>query len=173
MVNLPASPFRAHEMAPAMIGVLAVIGLSLVADVVIGAVPFRTDDPSWRFQVAGQILNTAPQLALLLMLALGVGLYAERFGVLKWGAIACLVLAALLALLLPFFALDFLTVRHLQNQSRLSGFLRMGLRLAGIAGLLMLGLVWAGIRGVVVARSALPLGEPTEGPGIVIGQPQG
>lgn len=159
----------AYLLAPAMLGVLSIIGLSLVADILTTALPLRTGDVAWRFQIEALVLNTAPQWALILMVVLAVGVFGERFGALKPGAIGCLVLAVLLAVLLPFFALDFLTVRHLQTQSLLPAFQRVGIKVSAIAVLLVPGLLWAGVRGLAASR----YGHRTEksgDSGLLIGQ---
>jgi hypothetical protein len=152
-----------------MLAVLSIVGLSLVADFLTTVLPLRAGDVQWRFQAEGMVLNAAPQWALILLLVLAVGLYGERFGALKAGAILCLGLALILAVLLPFFALDFLTVRHLQPQSRLSAFQRVGLRLAGIGALMVPALVWAGWRAWAAARLGLRRDE-RGGAGLVVGQ---
>lgn len=170
MENSAPSSLRAHQLASAMLGVLSIIGLSLVADILTTALPLRTGDVAWRFQVEALVLNTVPQWALILMVVLAVGLHGERLGALKAGAIVCLVLAGILALLLPFFALDFLTVRHLQTQSRLPTFQRVGIKVAGIAALLVPALVWAGVRGLAASRDGRRTEWPA-GPGLMIGQP--
>jgi hypothetical protein len=167
--NFAARSFRAHLLAPAMLGVLLVVGLSPVADILTTALPLRTSDVTWRFQVEGLVLNLAPQWALLLMLVLAVGLYGERPGAVKAGAIICLGIAAVLAVLLPFFALDFLTVRQLQTQSRLPAFQRMGVKVAGTSALLVPALVWAGVRGLGAYKKERGK-EKSEGPGLVVGQ---
>ena len=151
-------------MVPAMLAVLSISGLSLAAEILTTALPLRTGDVTWRFQLEGLVLNAAPQWALILVLVLGIGLSSDRIGVVKAGAIVCLLLAGILAVLLPLFALDFLTVRQLQTQSRLPAFQRVGIKVTGIAGLLVPALVWAGVRGLVASRNVV-LTEPTTGPG--------
>jgi len=151
-----------------MLAVLSIIGLSLVADILTTALPLRADDVQWRFQAEGLVLNAAPQWALILLLAIAVGLYGERLGALKAVAILCLALALILAVLLPFFALDFLTVRHLQAQSRLPAFQRAGVKLAGIGALIVPGLVWIGLRALAASTLRIRRDEPTGG--LLIGQ---
>lgn len=153
-----------------MLGVLSIIGLSLLADILTTVLPLRTSDVQWRFQAEGLVLNAAPQWALILLLVLAVGLYGERLGALKAGAIFCLALAGILAVLLPFFALDFLTVRQLQSQSRLPAFQRVGIKVAGIAVLLVPVLVWAGVRGLGTYGKARG-SEKSKAPGLLVGQP--
>jgi hypothetical protein len=170
MENRAPSTLRADLLAPAMLAVLSISGLSLAAEILTTSLPLRIGEATWRFQLEGLVLNAAPQWALILVLVLGIGLYGDRIGVVKAGAIVCLLLAVTLVVLLPFFVLDFLTVRQLQPQSRLPGFQRVGLKVTGIAALLVPPLVWAGVRGLAASRNVL-LTEPTTGPGLVIGRP--
>lgn len=170
-MEISAPPFiRAQLLAPAMLSVLSIVGLSLLGEILTAALPLRPGDAGWRFQVEGLVLNAVPQWALILVLVLGIGLYGDRIGVVKAGAIVCLALAVTVAVLLPFFALDFLTVRQLQTQSRLPAFQRVGIKVTGIAALLVPALVWVGVRGLAASRQVL-LTEPTTGPGLVIGRP--
>ena len=133
-MEISAPPLiRAQLLAPAMVSLLSIVGLSLLAEILTAALPLRAGDAAWRFQAEGLVLNAAPQWAVILVLVLAIGLYADRIGVVKAGAIVCLGLAVTVAVLLPFFALDFLTVRQLQTQSRRPAFQRVGIKVAALA----------------------------------------
>jgi len=169
METASAASSRAQQAAPAILGVLAIVILAMLGDVLANAMPFRPGDVAWRYQIAGFLMTIAPQLALVLMLILAVGFYGDRLGAVKAAAIVCLMLAGTLALLLPFFALDFLTVRHLQSQSRLSAFQLSSVKLAGTSALLVPALAWAGLRGVRASRVKAD-SKASQGPGLLIGQ---
>ena len=170
MENPDTPPQRAYVLAPAMLAVLAVVGLAIAAEILTTAWPIRTNDVTWRFQLGGLILSAAPQWALILMIVLAIGVFGERVEIVRAGAVLCLALAVAVTLIVPLLTLDMLTVRHLQNQSRLPGFLRIGLKVIGIALLLVPALIWTGFRGLAAAKHIKRL-EPTEGPGLVLGPP--
>lgn len=169
MENEANSRFRAHDLAPALLAMLGVVALVPVADILLNALPLRLSDEGWRFQIESQILNAAPQWALILLVVLALGSLAERPGALKAGALLCFVLAAALVVALPLFALDFLTMRKLQPQTRIPSFQRAGFKLAGIGALLVPVLFWGGVRGLRAARKE-SLSAESAGPALVIGQ---
>ena len=80
-------------------------------------------------------------------------------------------LGAVLVITLPFFALDFLSVRHLQRQDVMAAFTREGLRLGAAGGLLALGSMWAGLRGIAVSKRDPNTEETSVGHGLIVAQP--
>ena len=172
--GLPIPPHRtpagrAENLIPAAIALLAVICLIGISSLAVAAWPFAFGELQWRFQVAVLLLSSVPQLTLLLTVISGAGVYGGHHRSVRAASVAFLALAAVLIVIVPFFALDFLTRRHLQPQNSLPTFTREGLRLGATTALLVPFLIWAGIRGWVASRPD-PSGEPGVGHGLVVGQ---
>lgn len=160
---------RSQVLIPGILTVLfTILGIGAVS-LVVGAIPITTGDIQWRFANAVQLLGAGPQIAFLLMMVSVAALYDERYRVLRLTAILIGAFAVVLLVLIPFFAFDFLTLRHLQQLSRVAPFTREYLRLGATSGALGLALLWAA-RAAFRASGREPKGERDIGSGLVVGQ---
>ena len=78
--------------------------------------------PQYRFQVMGLLFASASQFAVLLALIAAVGTLGGYRAAVRGAAVAAIGFGALLIVLLPFYALDFLQSRRMVNQNNLKGF---------------------------------------------------
>jgi len=161
---------RTQMLAPAVIVVLCTILAIGASSLIVTWYPYSFSDTQWRFTAAAQLLSAVPQMAFLLtMLALSAVL-TGYFTVLRWAAILSVVIGVLVVFpVVPLFALDFLTGRHMQRTDDIGRFTREGLRLGATAGALGLAMIWAGRRAWLA--SIRDLNEMTEqGYGLIVGQ---
>ncbi|MES2124536.1 MAG: hypothetical protein V4503_07575, partial [Gemmatimonadota bacterium] len=113
---------RAQALIPALVTLLVVATLSPFADVILPRFPLPIGEVQPRFQFFGLLLAAGPQIAALLALTATVSLFGGyRIG-LRIAAAIAIVVGALFVILVPLFALDFLTVRRQVNQDMLHGF---------------------------------------------------
>ena len=160
---------RVQTFFPVLIAVIAVIGISLCGDVVVGMLPIRTGDVQWRFVVFGGILGMAPQVAMLLMLVNGIAILGGVRGAVRAAAVVAIVVAVVLIVLVPFFGLDFLTFRRMvpEASKRRTDFTTLKTALFG--GWFALMFIWVGIRGWQLSKKE-EQPRRAEGEGLVVGQ---
>lgn len=160
---------RAEKLIPAALALLWAICVVGIAGLAVGVWPFALGDVQWRVQTAAVVLSAVPQFTLLLTLISVAGVTVGQHRAVRTAAVAFFVLAALLTLLVPVFALDFLTQRHLQAVSAVDAYTRDGLRIGASAALLIPFMLWAGRRGWTAGRKD-PGAEVGEGHGLIVGQ---
>ncbi len=160
---------RAEELIPAILAVLVVLCLGGIVALVVLIWPFDFGEVTWRERAGEIYLTTVPPLALLLSIILVAGVYAGQHRAVRVAGGVFFVLAALTTVMLPFFMLDFLAIRHLQSQEGVDSFIRNGVRLGGTGGLLVPFMVWVGRKAWFAGRPQ-PGGELVEGHGLVVGQ---
>lgn len=161
---------RAQEFAPAIITLLTLVMIVGFSSLVLMMVPIEFGDTQWRFRSAAMLLTTAPQISFLFAMIAVVAVHSGEHRVVRVAAIGAIVLAAVIVTVVPFYALDFLAIRHLQSQEALGPFTREGLRLSGAGVLLSVGLVWAGIRGVRVSMPDEGADRKGTGHGLIVAQ---
>ena len=137
---------RAEKVIPAAIAVLAAICLVGVLSLAEAAWQPAVGDVLWRVKFEATTLTAMPQLAFLLTMISVAGVYAGKHRAVRTAAAAFFALAAGLIVMVPAFALDFLSARHMQPQSVIDSFTRDGLRLGATTALLIPFLGWAGIK---------------------------
>lgn len=161
---------RAQALIPALVTLLVVTTLSPFADVVLPRMPLPLGEVQPRFQLFGLLLAAAPQVVLMLVVTAATALFGGyRLGV-RIAAIFAMVSAVLFVVLVPLFALDFLTVRRQVNQEMLHGFDMAAMKTGATAFLLGLLLAWAGVLAFKVSVKEESTGRKTKGQGLVVGQ---
>ncbi len=161
---------RAEKLMPAALAVLGAICIVGTVSLVAGLSPFAPGEVQWRVQMGAAVLSAVPQLTLLLTLISVVGVMVGQHRAVRLAAVAFFVLAAVIAALLPIFALDFLSQRQVQSLSAVTGYTRDGLRVGAAAGFLVPFMLWTGTRGWVAGRKDTE-GEAGSGYGLIVGQP--
>lgn len=160
---------RAQALIPALVTLLVVATLSPFADVVLPRMPLPLGEIQPRFQLFGLLLAAGPQVASLLVVTAATSLFGGyRLGV-RVAAILSVLSAVLFIVLVPLFALDFLTVRRQVNQEMLHGFDIAAMKTGATAFVLALLLAWAGVlafKASVKEESA----RKSKGQGLVVGQ---
>jgi len=162
---------RAQKLVPAALAALGAICVVGTASLVVGVWPFAFGEVQWRVQTVAVVLSAVPQFTLLLTLISVAGVFVGQHRAVRAAAVAFFVLAALLTLLVPVFALDFLTQRHLQNLSTVPAYTRDGLRIGASAAFLIPFMLWAGRRGWTESRKDPEGDESGAGHGLIVGQP--
>lgn len=161
---------RAEKLIPAALAVLGAICLVGTVSLVVGVFPFAPGEVQWRVQAAAAVLSSVPQFTLLLTLISIAGVMIGQHRAVRIASVAFFVLAALLSAVVPIFALDFLTQRHLQAVSVVGAYTRDGLRIGASAAFLIPFMLWAGARGWVAGRKNTE-GQTDSGHGLIVGQP--
>ncbi len=161
-----------QALIPALVALLVVVTLSPFADVILPRTPLQLGEVQVRFQLFGLLLAAAPQVVTVLVLTATTALLGGyRFG-LRVSAVIAVATAVLYVVLVPLFALDFLTVRRQVNQGALHGFDMAAMKTGATAFLLALLLLWMAVlafRAAVNEEAAG--GKPrTKGQGLVVGQ---
>ena len=162
-------PARIQMVAPGVIVVLVVAAVISIATLVVGWVPLAVDETPWRFRAAAQLLSSGPQLAILLALIALTGVVGEQNRAVRWASGGAILLALLLSIVVPFFALDLIAMRRLQHDDVVDAFTRDGLRLGVTSGVLMLALLWVARLGFVAVRID-PSEKKAKGDGLIVGQ---
>ena len=170
----PIPPFltpagRAEELIPTVLALLVVYLIGGVVAFPLSIWPLDVVDVSWRERAGEVYLMTMPPLVFTIVIMLIAGVYAGQHRSVRIGGVVLLVLAALTTLMLPFFFLDFLSVRHLQQQEALDAFTRNALRLGATGALLVPFLIFAGRKAWFAGRPQ-PGAELGQGHGLVVGQ---
>ena len=161
---------KAQALIPALVTLLVVATLSPFADVVLPRMPLQLGEVQPRFQVFGLLLAAGPQVAMLLVVMAATSLFGGyRLGV-RISAVLSVVAAALYVVLVPLFALDFLTVRRQVNQEALRSFDMAAMKTGATAFLLALLLAWAGVLAFKASVNEEAGGRKTKGQGLVVGQ---
>ncbi len=176
--GLPIPPHRtpagrAEKLIPAMIFMLAaicLIGLELLT-VVMGAWPIEPFELQWRVQVFTLLLSATPQILFLVTLIAVAAVYAGKHRAVRAAAVAYCGLAVALVILAPLFAMDSLSMRHLQPPDKVAEFTYNMLRLCATSAFLVPFMVWAGVKSVVGAASPIqqPITEGARGHGLIVG----
>ena len=163
---------KAQALIPALVTLLVVATLSPFADVILPRMPLRLGEVQARFQVFGLLLAAGPQVAALLVLTAATSLFGGyRLG-LRIAAVLSLVAGAMYVVMVPLFALDFLTVRRQVNQDALGGFDMAAMKTGATAFLMALLLILIAVLAMKAAvNEEAGAGKPrTKGQGLVVGQ---
>jgi len=174
-MNSASSPTvspKALALIPALVAGLCILILSGLADLFISSWPPRLSEGGWRFRAFGQILAQAPQLTLLAVLLVLAGLVGAFRPAIRGAAVLAMVLAVISAILVPFFALDFLQQRRLVQIAQRTMYDRAAMKTGALALLLVPFLLWVGWRSW--QASAVPKeasrSRKTKGDGLIVGQ---
>ncbi|MGH7522804.1 MAG: hypothetical protein ACREK8_00670 [Gemmatimonadales bacterium] len=162
-------PQRVRVLFPVLIAIVAVVGLSLAGDLLLVILPIRGGDVQWRFLVLGTFLGLAPQLAILLVVAMGVAIVGAMHGVIRVTAAMAFVLAIVVIVMMPFFLLDFLTMRRMVNEANKQRTDLTTLKTALFGGWIALMFLWVGIRGWQAGRRD-EVAQRVQGEGLVVGR---
>ncbi|MEP6591355.1 MAG: hypothetical protein ABJC19_09245 [Gemmatimonadota bacterium] len=161
---------RAQALIPALVSLLVVATLSPFADVILPRLPLPFGEIQPRFQFYGLLLASAPQVATLLAVTAAVSLFGGyRLG-LRIAALLAVVVGAIMVILVPLFALDFLTVRRQVNQDLLHGFDMAAMKTGATAFLLALLMIWVAVLAFKASAKDEATPRKTKGQGLVVGQ---
>lgn len=161
---------RAQALIPALVTLLVVAALSPFADVILPRMPLQLGVVQSRFQIFGLVLAAGPQVSMLLAMIASVSLFGGyRLGV-RIAAIFGMIVAVLLVLLVPFFALDFMQVRRQINQEMLKGFDMAAMKTGALAFVLGLLLAWAALLAFKASVKEEGSGRKQKGEGLIVGQ---
>ena len=174
MATAPTAPLlsgRSQLLFPSIVGVLTVAILSSIVDLLVNDLSSQAVGPQFRFQVMGLLFASASQFAVLLALIAAVGTVGGYRAAVRGAALAAIGFGALLIVLLPFYALDFLQSRRMVNQNNLKGFTLAGEKTGAFAGLIALMLLWVGWRAFAASRrTEEKVEQRVKGRGLVVGQ---
>jgi hypothetical protein len=172
--GLPIPPHRtpaarAQKLIPAAMSVLAAIGVVGLVAVAVAAWPFAPGEMRWRVQAIATLLTAVPQLAFLLAMISVAGVYAGQHSAVRAAAISFFVLSGALIVLVPLFALDFMSVRHLLTQPAVAGVTHEGVRVGVSTAFLIPFMIWAASKGWAASKPD-PDAERGEGHGLIVGR---
>ena len=160
---------RTQMMMPGVIAIAIAVFVIGLTRLVFTWMPPSLGDVQWRFEAAVQLLATAPQIALVLATILFAATYGGFVDTVRWTGIVTIAFAAIFVAVVPFFALDFLVVRHVRPLSEVASFTREGLRLGATTAGLGIVLGWAGWRAFKAAERD-PEMEMKVGHGLIVAQ---
>jgi hypothetical protein len=161
---------RAQRFAPALITMLLIVLLVGFSTLVVSSWPLQLGELQWRFRNMAVLLSTLPQICFLTTAVCVVAVHAGEHRMVRIMSIAALIFGAFIVVCLPFFALDFLSVRHLQPQDTVANFTREAIRLGIAATFLALGLIWLGKQGLPVSKRDPDSEETAVGHGLIVAQ---
>ncbi|HEY4171461.1 MAG TPA: hypothetical protein VGM42_00420 [Rhodopila sp.] len=145
--------------------------VSAIVDLVVSYMASQAVGVQYRFQVMGLLFASAIQFAVLLALIAAVGTLGGYRTAVRGAAIAAFAFGALLIILVPFYALDFLQSRRIVSQNNLKGFTLAGEKTGAFAGLIGLMLLWVGWRAFAASRRTdEKVEQRAKGQGLVVGQ---
>jgi hypothetical protein len=165
----PLFSSRVQSFFPLLIVAAALIALSVFGDALVTVYPFHGDDIQWRFATFLGLLTMAPQLTLIVVILAAVAVVGALRGALRGTAVFAFACAAMLILIMPFFALDFLTVRRLVPEANKRHADYQMLKAVVAGGVFAVMLLWMGWRGWQLSAKA-PTGVRAPGEGLVVGQ---
>jgi hypothetical protein len=163
----PSERLRVETLAPALIGVLAVVALQPFAVIFTQTWPVDLGDPTWRLRVLSLLLGALPQIAMELALIAAVGLFSHRYRAVRIAAMLGLLLAILTVPALILNWLDMLQVRRMVAFERVRAFDLNALETSAIALLTIVFLFWMSVCGFKAGKKTP---EPGLGDVIVIGK---
>jgi hypothetical protein len=161
---------RAEKLIPAVLFVLAAICATGLVSLAVAAWPFAFGEIQWRVHFEATTLTAMPQLAFLLAMISVAGVYAGKHRAVRAAAAAFFALAGGLVVMVPAFALDFMSARHMQPQTTIDSFTREGLRLGAATAFLIPFLAWAGAKAWSAGKPD-SVSRRAEGHGLVVGRP--
>lgn len=146
----PAS-VRVQALIPPLVAVLTLVTLSVLVDIVAVRLPPHFGDTQWRFQTINLFLSAGPQLSLVLGIIAVTGIFGGYRVAVRGAALGALVLAVLLIVLTPLFALDVLEIRRQVPVDNKRTFDLVTMKTAAFSIAFAVADFWAGRRGLKVS----------------------
>lgn len=169
MAASPLLPAKIQGLLPALVAVLIVVAVSAAADLAVAVFPLQFGDIGWRFRFAGLFMATAPQVAMLLVLFLTVGILGGLRGAVRGVAIAALLLGVLYIVLLPVFGLDALQMRRQVPEPSKQRFMYAAAKTGAFSAWFGLMFIWAGVKCMGASKRIDGI-DRNDGRDLVVGQ---